>query len=58
MLLRNLMCFCTQTVGYDPFINKEAAAKFGVELLNLEQIWPIADYITVHTPLIEQTKSK
>lgn len=47
-----------QTVGYDPFLNKEAAAKFGVELLSLEQIWPIVDYITVHTPLIEQTRSK
>lgn len=39
-------------------MNKEAAGKFGVELLSLEEIWPIADYITVHTPLIEQTRSK
>lgn len=52
------MYFYLQTVGYDPFINKESAAKFGVELLSLEEIWPIVDYITVHTPLIEQTRSK
>jgi len=53
-----LWVFYVKTVGYDPFINKEAAAKFGVELLTLEQIWPIADYITIHTPLIEQTRSE
>jgi len=26
--------------------------------MTLEQIWPLADYITVHTPLIPATRSK
>lgn len=33
---------------------KDAAA-LGIKWLPLEQIWPLADYITVHVPLIPQT---
>jgi D-3-phosphoglycerate dehydrogenase len=32
------------------------SAEFGVESMSLEKIWPLADYITVHTPLIPQTR--
>lgn len=39
-------------------VTAEDAKAFGVEKMELEQIWPIADYITVHTPLIPQTRSK
>lgn len=28
-----------------------------MEFLELEKIWPIADYITLHTPLIPETRS-
>ena len=45
-----------QTVGYDPLVPAEAAAKFNVEFLELEQLWPVVDFITVHTPLIPQTR--
>ncbi len=45
-----------QTIGYDPIIPAEASREFGVESLSLEEIWPVADYITVHTPLIPETK--
>ena len=45
-----------QTIGYDPIIPGEVSAKFGVEWISLEDLWPQADYITVHTPLIPQTK--
>lgn len=39
-------------------ISAESALEFDVVKLELEEIWPQADYITVHTPLIPQTKSK
>lgn len=45
-------------VCFDPVLTKEAAESFGAIKLNLDEIWPIADYITVHTPLIPQTRSK
>lgn len=37
-------------------VTKEQSREFGVESLSLEEIWPIADYVTLHTPLIPQTK--
>jgi len=44
-------------LGYDPFLAPEAAAKLGVELVPLEEIWKRADAITLHVPLNEQTKN-
>lgn len=47
-----------QTIGYDPIITSEESATFGVEQLSLEQIWPLCDFITVHTPLLPSTTGK
>ncbi|KAI2799099.1 hypothetical protein BLOT_014928 [Blomia tropicalis] len=52
-----MQAFEMRTIGYDPIIPAEACAKFGVQSLSLEEIWPQADYITVHTPLIPETKN-
>ena len=46
----------TQTVGYDPIVPAEEAAKFNVEFMEMKDIWPIADFVTVHTPLIPATR--
>jgi D-3-phosphoglycerate dehydrogenase len=43
-------------VAYDPFISKERAAQLGVEMMSMEELFRIADVITVHTPLIKETK--
>ncbi|MDD1715571.1 MAG: phosphoglycerate dehydrogenase, partial [Methanolinea sp.] len=43
-------------VGYDPFISKDRAAQMGVEALSLEELFRVSDVITVHTPLIKETK--
>ncbi|MDN7025627.1 phosphoglycerate dehydrogenase [Methanoculleus sp. FWC-SCC1] len=43
-------------VAYDPFISKERAAQLGVELLPLDELFRVADVITVHTPLIKETR--
>lgn len=45
-----------KVVGYDPFISPEAAEKIGVELVDLEELYRRADFITVHTPLNEKTR--
>lgn len=53
----NLCLFClkNKTIGYDPVTDKTSAAQFGVDKMELEEIWPLADYITVHTPYMPQT---
>ena len=43
-------------VAYDPFITKERAAQLGVEMMSMAELFKVADVITVHTPLIAETK--
>ena len=43
-------------VAYDPFITKERAAQLGVEMMSIAELFKVADVITVHTPLIAETK--
>lgn len=52
-----MQSFGMRTIGFDPIVTTEQAKSFGVESMSLDEIWPQADYITVHTPLIPQTKS-
>jgi D-3-phosphoglycerate dehydrogenase len=46
-----------RVIAYDPFLSEERATELGVEKVTLEQLLPRADFITVHTPLTEQTKN-
>ncbi|MFC1608342.1 phosphoglycerate dehydrogenase, partial [Candidatus Latescibacterota bacterium] len=48
--------FEMKVIGFDPFITKDVAQSFGIELVNLDDIWGRADYITVHTPLNDNTR--
>ena len=43
-------------MAYDPFISPEAAAKLGITLATLDEIFAKADFITVHTPLTKETE--
>ncbi|CAG2193147.1 PHGDH [Mytilus edulis] len=52
-----MQSFGMTTIGYDPIIPAEVSAEFNTEWMPLEKIWPLADYITVHTPLIPQTRN-
>jgi len=48
--------FGMRTIGYDPFVTTEQGRECGIEVMTLEQLWPQADYITVHTPLLPHTR--
>ncbi|EFB16689.1 hypothetical protein PANDA_018382, partial [Ailuropoda melanoleuca] len=50
-----MQSFGMKTIGYDPIIAPEVSASFGVQQLPLEEIWPLCDFITVHTPLLPST---
>lgn len=52
-----MQSFGMKTIGFDPLVPAEASREFGVESFGLEQLWPQADYITIHVPLIPQTKN-
>jgi D-3-phosphoglycerate dehydrogenase / 2-oxoglutarate reductase len=45
-----------KVLAYDPFLSPEAAEKMGITLASLEEIFRMADFITVHTPLTKETR--
>src|SRR6185436_14194641 len=45
-----------KVIAYDPFLTKEAAQKAGIELGTLDDIFTRADFVTVHTPLTDETR--
>src|SRR6266849_3201293 len=45
-----------KVIGYDPILTAEAAGKLGVELVGLDELYKRADFITVHTPLTDDTR--
>lgn len=48
--------FGMRIVGYDPIVSAEEAARHNIEFFRLDQIWPLADYVTIHVPLMDETK--
>jgi phosphoglycerate dehydrogenase-like enzyme len=49
--------FGMQTIGFDPIVSAAAARAAGIEPVPLEELWAKADFITLHTPLTEDTRS-
>ncbi|HKL77781.1 MAG TPA: phosphoglycerate dehydrogenase [Gammaproteobacteria bacterium] len=45
-----------KVVAYDPFISQERADDLGVELVELDELYRRADFMTIHTPLTSATK--
>ena len=46
-----------KVVAYDPFLTPERAKDMGVEKVELDQLLARADFITLHTPLTDQTRN-
>ena len=53
---------CTRAVGlkmkviaYDPFLSEERAEKLGVQKVELESLFKLSDFISLHVPKTEQT---
>lgn len=53
---KRTLSFGMKVLSYDPYLSKEVAQNLGVEALDLNELLRRADYITVHTPLTEETK--
>ncbi len=46
-----------KVVAYDPFLTPERAIEQGIEKVDLDTLLARADFITLHTPLTEQTRN-
>ncbi|HVO01446.1 MAG TPA: phosphoglycerate dehydrogenase [Candidatus Cybelea sp.] len=45
-----------RVIAYDPFLSAERAADLGVEKVDFETLLKRADFISLHTPLTDQTR--
>lgn len=48
--------FGMKVIAYDPYIPKEVAERLGIELVNLETLLKSADFVSVHSPLTNETR--
>ncbi len=46
-----------KVIAYDPYLSADRALHLGVEKVELDELWRRADFITLHTPLTEQTRN-
>jgi phosphoglycerate dehydrogenase-like enzyme len=55
-LLRLLKPFDLEVLVYDPFVSAEEAARLGVELTSLADLFRRADVVSIHSPLLPETE--
>ena len=46
-----------KVIAYDPFLSPERAVELGIEKVELDALLARADFITLHTPLTDQTRN-
>ncbi|MCM8791911.1 MAG: phosphoglycerate dehydrogenase, partial [Candidatus Omnitrophica bacterium] len=52
---RRALAFGMKVIAYDPFLSKEVAERMGVEVVEFQDLLRRADYISIHTPLTDET---
>ena len=50
------MAFGLKVVAYDPYAPAEAARAAGIQLVELEQLLAISDFVSLHAPLTPETR--
>lgn len=53
---KRALSFGMKILAFDPYLSREVAQGMGVEVLDLKDVLAHSDYITVHTPLTEETR--
>jgi D-3-phosphoglycerate dehydrogenase len=56
VVARKAGCLGLKLLGHDPYIKPEQAAELGVELVVLDDLLRRADYVTLHCPLVAETR--
>ena len=55
LVVERLKPFDVHILAYDPYVGPEDAAKLGVELCSLEEVFRRADVVSLHTPKLPET---
>ncbi|HTL71383.1 MAG TPA: phosphoglycerate dehydrogenase [Candidatus Eisenbacteria bacterium] len=54
---KRAQAFGMRVVAYDPFLRAEKAQQIGVEVMTLEELFTVSDFITLHMPLTAENKN-
>src|SRR5882724_1777797 len=54
---RKCQAMGVNVIAFDPYINPDAHLSSGLKLVDLQQVFQNADFITVHVPLSEHTRN-
>lgn len=54
---KRAQCMGMEVIAYDPFLSEEKAKSLGIEKMEIPDLIRRADFITVHTPLTNETKN-
>ncbi|NVE94662.1 phosphoglycerate dehydrogenase [Altererythrobacter lutimaris] len=46
-----------KVIAYDPFLTEDRAVELGIEKVDLDAVLSRADFVTLHTPLTDQTRN-
>ena len=57
LVRERLRPFDVRVIAYDPYVSEASAREFGVTLVSLEELFRTADVISLHTPLMEETRN-
>ncbi|MGV9856463.1 phosphoglycerate dehydrogenase [Streptomyces sp. NPDC003442] len=55
LVAQRMSAFGMKVVAYDPYVQPARAAQLGVELLSLDELLEVSDFITVHLPKTPET---
>lgn len=55
-LVPKAQAFGLRLIAYDPYVDKAAAAALGVDIVSFETLLKTSDYISVHVPMMPETK--
>lgn len=53
---KRALSFGMKVLAFDPFLSVQVAQNMGVEMAELKRVLQESDYITVHTPLTDETR--
>jgi len=53
---KRALSFGMKVLAYDPFLSAQVAESIGVQIAELKKVLQESDYITVHTPLTDETR--
>lgn len=56
LVAQRAKAFGMEVIAYDPFVSEEIGRDYGVTLVDLEDLLPQADYISLHTALMAETE--